>query len=473
MSKFDYAADAPEVFNHVAPEVAPGRGIQVFYDSSPPEALTIKPEETIANPSLLNANPPPKRRKKRTLLIVAIVVLAITLSLGLGLGLGLGLRQAEEQDTKADATVSADSGAPTTAIHFIKRHGIINNTSFTALAFRNGQRFLYFQEATGAFRRATFNPTTEVWAVSTDTRLPSGAKNNTPLAGVVYPGPDITLFYVNQNSDVDCIEFSTSDPFNGGCSIRENSVNFPSNAVAGESTQISATTLMPAGVPPGLLLVYEEPSGKIAVILGYEQEDVNNLWYWINVTDKFDSLLSASQSGKAPEGRITTGCNSGWASGEPSSDILYLSCFVTKDSDPTSSYIDYLISFQILVNGTLPGNFTVDIDNPGKTAGGSNIASVRSLAEGSNSVDTQVWFSQSGFESSFGGGNLPKPGSDFPFQRLASTLSKKTYLYHQLSDLVIAEDVWDGDTVGSWTSGNITISTTVMGKNGLEDPIVG
>ncbi|KAI4249525.1 MAG: hypothetical protein L6R42_008951 [Xanthoria sp. 1 TBL-2021] len=80
---------------------------------------------------------------------------------------------------------------------------------------------------------------------------------------------DITRFYVNQNGDIDCIEFSASGPFNGGCSIRENSANFPRNVVAAESTQISATMLMPAGLSPGLLLVYEEPSGTIAIILGY------------------------------------------------------------------------------------------------------------------------------------------------------------------------------------------------------------
>lgn len=64
----------------------------------------------------------------------------------------------------------------------------MNNTSFTALAFQDGERFVYFQEATRAFRRATFDPTSKVWGVSTDTRLDSNAKDNTPLAGVVYPG---------------------------------------------------------------------------------------------------------------------------------------------------------------------------------------------------------------------------------------------------------------------------------------------
>ncbi|KAL8843770.1 MAG: hypothetical protein Q9176_001732 [Flavoplaca citrina] len=359
MTRSSHATYAPEVINDVAPEVAPGRGIQVFYDSTPPEALIIKPEETATSPYSIIATPTPQRRNKHLLLIIALVILAI--ALGLGLGLGLGLRQRENQDTKASTTVSADSSITNTPIPRVKRHGLMTNTSFTALAFRDGQRFVYFQEATRALRRATFDPTDEVWGVSTDTRLDANARNNTPLAGVVYPGSDHTLFYVNQDNNIDCIEFSVSEPFNGGCSIRENSVDFPSNAVSGETTQVSATMLMPAGVSPGLLLAYQEPSGKISVILGYQQGAQKKLWSWVNVTDQFDSLLSTSGSKEISEGRMAAACNAGWASGDPSSDILYLICFVATEGDLASSETDFLMSFRILVNGTLPGNFTVDI----------------------------------------------------------------------------------------------------------------
>ncbi|KAL8982324.1 MAG: hypothetical protein Q9205_003124 [Flavoplaca limonia] len=333
MTRSSHATYAPEVINDVAPEVAPGRGIQVFYDSTPPEALIIKPEETATRPYSIIATPTPQRRNKNLLLIIALVILAI--ALGLGLGLGLGLRQRENQDTKASTTVSADSSITNTPIPRVKRHGLMTNTSFTALAFRDGQRFVYFQEATGALRRATFDPTDEVW--------------------------DHTLFYVNQDNNIDCIEFSVSEPFNGGCSIRENSVDFPSNAVSGETTQVSATMLMPTGVSPGLLLAYQEPSGKISVILGYQQGAQKKLWSWVNVTDQFDSLLSTSGSKEISEGRMAAACNAGWASGDPSSDILYLICFLTIEGDLASSETDFLMSFRILVNGTLPGNFTVDI----------------------------------------------------------------------------------------------------------------
>ncbi|KAL8917025.1 MAG: hypothetical protein Q9208_008200 [Pyrenodesmia sp. 3 TL-2023] len=258
-----------------------------------------------------------------------------------------------------------DSGPTVATTQRVKQHGIVNNTSLSAMALRNGQRFVYFQEATGAFRRATFAATTKAWEGSTDSRLASSAKNNTPLAAIVYPDADITLFYLDQANSIGCVEFSLSGPFNGGCSIRENSVNFPSNAVAPDTIQISATMLMPANVPPGLLLVYEEPSGKISMILGYVNGAQNTLWSWVNVTEKFDALLSTSVAGN-PEGSVAAACNAGWAAGDPSTDILYLSCFVNKSPDPAASYADYLINFRIVVNGTLPGNFTVEIGEWGQ-----------------------------------------------------------------------------------------------------------
>ena len=58
---------------------------------------------------------------------------------------------------------------------------------------------------------------------------------------------------------------------------------------------------------------------------------------------------------------MAAACNAGWATGDPSSDILDLICFVTTELDLASSETDFLMNFRILVNGTLPGNFTVEI----------------------------------------------------------------------------------------------------------------
>lgn len=111
--------------------------------------------------------------------------------------------------------------------------------------------------------------------------------------------------------------------------------------------------------------------------------------------------------------------------------------------------------------------------SPGRITANSNLAGIGSVQKDSRFGDFQVYFNGSEFETSFGG-SLPDPMSKFPFRRLASTFASGTgssYLYHQLSDLAIAEEVWDGGTSGSWVSNNFTISTTIVEQNGLEEPM--
>lgn len=60
-------------------------------------------------------------------------------------------------------------------------------------------------------------------------------------------------------------------------------------------------------------------------------------------------------------------------------------------------------------------------------------------------------------------GSMQAPDSPFPFGRLASAWDNATasYLYHQLDDLTLVEDMWDGGISNFWTSTNITIGTTI------------
>ena len=53
------------------------------------------------------------------------------------------------------------------------------------------------------------------------------------------------------------------------------------------------------------------------------------------------------------------------------------------------------------------------------------------------------------------------PTSAFPYTRLAATTtdgSTAFYLYHQINESIIAEDVWDR-ALGSWSSSTINIAT--------------
>lgn len=75
-----------------------------------------------------------------------------------------------------------------------------------------------------------------------------------------------------------------------------------------------------------------------------------------------------------------------------------------------------------------------------------------------------LWFQGSALrmEKSIMLNSYPIPKSSFPFHRLASTPAENatfSYLYHQLSDSVFAEDLWD-DTSQLWISKNFTIETS-------------
>ena len=70
-----------------------------------------------------------------------------------------------------------------------------------------------------------------------------------------------------------------------------------------------------------------------------------------------------------------------------------------------------------------------------------------------------IWFNDSQLQTVY----EPSPSSKLPFHRFTTTFAENatnTYLYHQLSDSVLAEELWDGGTSGFWISSNVTIETT-------------
>ncbi len=78
-----------------------------------------------------------------------------------------------------------------------------------------------------------------------------------------------------------------------------------------------------------------------------------------------------------------------------------------------------------------------------------------------------MWFNQSTLQVASENSIIPAPKIQFPFLRIAGTsinttaTVSSTYLYHQLSDTVFAEHLWDG-TSGFWVSNNISIATTAI-----------
>lgn len=65
---------------------------------------------------------------------------------------------------------------------------ILNDTSVASLALSNGDRRLFFQEASGLIRQAFYSASTGGWRADTSYIVASDAKNHTPLAAINAPG---------------------------------------------------------------------------------------------------------------------------------------------------------------------------------------------------------------------------------------------------------------------------------------------
>lgn len=85
--------------------MAPSRGAQVYYNSSPPEAIV---DNSLEDASDLNSEKEASStRKPRKILIFTVLAAVLLVTISLGVGLGIGLRQQEK-----DITPSASPDFP-------------------------------------------------------------------------------------------------------------------------------------------------------------------------------------------------------------------------------------------------------------------------------------------------------------------------------------------------------------------------
>ncbi|KAL8895324.1 MAG: hypothetical protein Q9207_008217, partial [Kuettlingeria erythrocarpa] len=167
------------------PEISPDREIQVVYDNSLPEAFFADQAEHISDLPPGEATRVDKLRRKVVLLVFLFLVL---IAVGLGIGLSFGWRRRGDDGSKASSNSSDAANVTLTqspATNLDKHHSVMDNTSITVVTLPNSNRQIYFQERTGALRRAVYSSQARVWQASADVRFNPGTKNNTPLAGVV------------------------------------------------------------------------------------------------------------------------------------------------------------------------------------------------------------------------------------------------------------------------------------------------
>lgn len=142
------------------------------------------------------------------LLILAAVLTVAGLSTGLSVGLGRREKNAganlpfsptipnnARYAYSINYSVTSENSASTTTISVsvqpsatgrvtdrLSQHGMMSNTSLAAVTLPNGQRHVYFQETSGAIRRAISSSQVNIWQTSVDTQFRARARNNTPLA---------------------------------------------------------------------------------------------------------------------------------------------------------------------------------------------------------------------------------------------------------------------------------------------------
>ena len=194
-------------------QVTIGRGIQTFYDNNPPEAIDAS-TKSIDHPPSQGFFTPNKLRKRIGISILAVVLTAAVL----GIGLGVGLRKRGERRygrrrynppflrprlflsaqyvfsylkpllNFASCTIAASQATATESP--IWKHGIMNGTSLAAFSDDDGSRSLFFQDVTGAIRRANYSLEAGSWQAPANWQLQLNvvARNNTPLEIVDFPG---------------------------------------------------------------------------------------------------------------------------------------------------------------------------------------------------------------------------------------------------------------------------------------------
>ncbi|KAL8899410.1 MAG: hypothetical protein Q9207_006216 [Kuettlingeria erythrocarpa] len=490
--EYDHTALAPEYRgDNAPPEVDPSRGVQVFYDNSAPEAIEIKSTSSSeAIGALPGSDPAPAQNSKKWRKALILVILAaVVVVAALGTGLGVGLPQRAQRNAIANSpsspTIPGNSSTATVSVSILPSatgrvtnrvfpNALRNNTALAAVTLPKGNRHVYFQDRTGAIRRAIFAAESKLWQASAEEKLIVNAKNNTPLAAVADPPSDYpldvtTVFYVDAKSNaIRCVAWKPTDT--ADCNIFDDT---PDMIVAPDCQHIGVFVLLTdeaSGNFVSLVLTYQAPSNEFVMRTGYRNSSSQD-WTWSK--DKSEDFQQTAIYLPQDPGRahVAAACTPklfgvDYTAYAPEVRYTYhFYCFVKKDSGLNSTYAHDggVASFQFYMNLSKPdnlitdfgGNFDSRVDYTPK-----NFSDIVLLSSKLGFDNHALWLNGSRLEGNTDLTSVGMPRTAFPFQRLAGTYaanSTKTYLYHQLDDSTLAEEFWDDAKSTVWFSNNITI----------------
>ena len=409
---------------------------------------------------------------------------------GLGLGLGLGLTQGKSnhpleplttlrpQTTSYVPTSSSlySSRASETPLPVLKQR-ILDDTSIGAVALPNGNRWLFFQDITGAIRHATFSAKAGVWQSSIKLEIISDAKNHTPLAVTNIYSPDVSNrltkllsgMRLNPLQTLELIYVSTKSSTLRSVSFYHGSIQktdlyvhleLPDIKVAPNSRRLSAVAVSPNTDVPGILLFYENPTRKLNIMYGFDDLNANlKPWRWRNLTHQISSLILDAWRGY----QITAPCCAHWEDLSDDEDERVSFIYCSANNEDVSSALA-----QAYFSTSTRGNITIRegklihsfiIEYAADTLIDTDLADMDDSAATDLIFlhgDVMAWFNKTSLVMN----GAPLPTSSFPYKHLAGTSKVNTtesYIYHQLNETTIAEEYWDGGRSDFWITRNITI----------------
>ncbi|KAL9593956.1 MAG: hypothetical protein Q9219_007294 [cf. Caloplaca sp. 3 TL-2023] len=461
-TKYDYVAST-NGFTHT--ESFP-------YSKEPPSSVAVsvqrtfpEKEDTIGDES--------KRPSRRTLVITVICIVAVVIGVAIGIGVGVGLKRGKT--TGGPSTVITDTSTTGAALSSqtlspftMTPKAIMNDTSLAAVELANGDRRLFFQEASGLIRQVTFSSSSRQWIADPGYVVASDAKNHTPIAAITTPQKGDTLidgmpvipagvavFYINRNDTLASLQLSQGS-WHAPTTLGDFFVNISHHAAAPDSRHL-AVAVQGNGTDFNTVLFYDSVDRGIVMLNGtfYNKSYAEatpltiGTWSWTEVTDNLLASRANTSDVFAPPF-----ATSHTAFGE--------ALFLAKDQSGAHSGNFIMSNFNSISVETssaiLPTNAIQDSIQDSDL-----LILDQNLSPG---LDGLNYFSPYYFWVN-GTGLSPEtvplttmPDAPFPFKRLAGfspAFGKRFILYHQLNGTAVGEEVYDA-LVGGWTSETIQIS---------------
>ena len=155
--------------------------------------------------------------------MILITLISVILTIGVGVGVGVGVEVSKKKSVDGSAqfptptssnmaSMVTSSIAPTRCEESpflsiipdvwcstqVLEHGILNDSSFAAVASSDGSKYVFFQDISGTLRQAFYSQTAQSWTSERSLTIPdtTDARIHTPLSAII----DISQIAVGEDS---------------------------------------------------------------------------------------------------------------------------------------------------------------------------------------------------------------------------------------------------------------------------------